>query len=308
MSKKRLYHIGGYCLFGLFGLFIIISNIGNILKEQKSKKFRNTSEITNVINRINSEVPYQVEAERWFTGAELVEDTLTCKYELRCNKETEEFYFQHKKDMRKLSLLSFKMMDGQNNKYGSKIATILKSNHLVLKYSTKMPSLRRITYIYSAEEIEKTTMDSLIDKKAIMLYLNMIIHIKSLSLPIITTENGEPIKVAINDKTTPLKYLILNKIKLQGKNVIFYYCTPEINYPISVAQKGCKNEADIRYILNELCKDPYFKGLINYFAMAKCNMILRYKGAKSLQSMDINFPYRLLREHSYIPKDLLDQK
>ena len=148
---------------------------------------------------------------------------------------------------------------------------------------------------------------SLVGEKALMLYIKTLINIESLSLPIVTTESGEPINVTLNTTPDSLEYLILKNIKLQEKSVIFNYSTPEISYPVSFSQKGCKNEEDIIHILGKLCKDPYFKGFINYFAMAKCNMILRYKGARSLQSMDIYFPYQLLREYSYIPKVLLDK-
>ena len=309
MKKKRIYNIGISCLFVIFCLLFISANIGNILKAPKSKQVPQTSRITEIINRINSEAPYQVGAKRWLTGVELKADTLIYKYELQCNEETEMFYFKHKKELRGLTLLSFKMMDGQTSEYGSRIATILKDNHLVLKYSTTMPSLKNISYVYTADEISNFIKNSDdISEKALMAYLKMIIHIESLSLPLVTTESGEPINAATNIKPNPLKYLILKEIKLQGKNVVFYYSTPEINYPVSVSKKGCMGIEDIKYILEKLCEDPYFKGLINYFAMAKCNMILRYKGAKSLQSMDLVFPYQLLREHSYIPKDLLDKK
>lgn len=309
MNKKRIYDIGGSILFLFFCSFFVFANVGDILKVTKDKYVKHLSKITDIINRINNETPYQVGANRWFIGVELIKDTLVYKYELRCNKKTENFYFKYEKDMRHFSLLSFKMMNEQNEKHASRMSTILKSNHLVLKYSTKMPSSKNISYVYTADEIAKFMNDSsLVGENALMSYIKTLIDIESLSLPIVTTESGKPINVKPNTKPNSLEYLILKDIKLQRKSVVFYYSTPEINYPISISQKGCKDEEDIRHIIGELCKDPYFKGFVNYFAMAKCNMILRYKGARSLQSMDINFPYQLLREYSYIPKDLLDKK
>lgn len=147
MIKKRIFDIGGSILFLLFCLFFVFTNVGNITKVSKDKHVKHLSEITDVINRINNETPCQVEANRWFIGIELIKDTLVYKYELRCNERTENFYFEHEKDMRQFSLLSFKMMNEQNNKHASRLSTILKNDHLVLKYSTKN-AVFKIHFLY----------------------------------------------------------------------------------------------------------------------------------------------------------------
>ncbi len=306
MNKRKLYDIVGSILFAFFCMILLIANIGNIFNKSKNNRL----EAEKFISKINSVAPYQVGAERWFIGAQLIEDTLVYKYELRCNEETEKFYLVHKNDIRNLSLLTFKLMEKQNNKYASSMANILKNNHLVLKYFTVLPSLTNISYIYTADEIEKMAMDtSMKGEDVVMLYINMF---RSYSLPFVMTESGEPIEgqpieLGDNMKPSPSKYLILNKIKLKENTVVFYYSTPEIKYPLSFIRNKCDTEENKKHLLDIFFKDPYFKELINYFVMAKCNIKLKYKGVKSLQTVDIDFPYQLLVNYSYIPKDLLDE-
>lgn len=226
------------------------------------------------------------------------------EYELRCNELTERYYLSHEQDLRDLSLLSFKMVDEQRD-LGTRTADVLLNNQVILKYKTILPSGKIVSYVYTGEDIAKITKgSSLTSEKALLSYVKTIIGAASASLPIVTTEDGEPVVDQVPD---PLKYIILKDIQLQGKDVVFSFSTPEINFSVSDAKKGSNDEAEVKAILDELIKDQYFKEHINFFAMAKCNLIFRYKGARTSQSLEIRFPYAMLRESSYIPKYLLDE-
>ncbi len=308
MVKNKSYQVIYTCLFVIFCLAMVSANIGNMLKEPTIRQNRAQASVSAIVVRLNQEAPYQVGTERWFLGAELNGDTLIYKYELRCNDETEKYYFNHEKELRNFSLMSFKMMNAQRD-VGTRMVNALKNYHLILKYLTAMPSGKNISYVYTPKDIDQIANNpSFTSEEALMSYVKTMISVASQSLPIVTTESGQPIVVSSYQKPDSLKYIILKSIRLNGKDVVFLYSTPEIKYTVPIAKKGSDDEEDVKAILNELCKDPYFKGQINYFALAKCNLILRYKGARSLQSMDIRFPYTLLRDYSFIPEEQLDKE
>ena len=68
-----------------------------------------------------------------------------------------------------------------------------------------------------------------------------------------------------------------------------------VEYKVDIQRKNNKN------IYVRIKED------LTIFALAKCNLILRYYGVKSKKTAEIKIPYLLIRHHTYIPPELLEE-
>lgn len=308
MIIKKILKIGCLSLVILFIVVIILGTIGNILTASKREKLKVQNEIQTMIETLNQEAPYQVGVAMWFTGAThfFMSDTLTYNYELRGNKQMEVLYVDNEETIRNLTLLGFRMA---NEQWGSIsiVSDFLRKNKMVLEDNILLPSGKTISFYFTGEEIDSVlSRKDLTSEKALMSYMNIQMAILNEALPIVWDEGGNVISSGGKENYSPKKYQILRSVVLEGKDVIYNISIPEITYNVSDIKTASSDSLIVSNLFVDLSKDETFKGILKYYAMVKCNMILRYKGAKSAETVDICFPYELLRQNTYIPEDLLD--
>lgn len=183
----------------------------------------------------------------------------------------------------------------------------LKTNNIILQYKLLLPSKKTISFYFTGDEINNAlSQKGLTSEAALMSYMNIQMKLFNLTLPIVWDEDGNVISQGESGKYSPKKYQILRSVVLDGKDIIYTISIPEITYNVSDLKAASSDSQLVSNLFIELSKDETFKGMLKYYALAKCGMVLRYKGVKSSETVDIYFPYELIRQHTYIPEDLLD--
>lgn len=305
MKAKKVFKIGCLTLVIAFTALMILGSIANVILAPEKAKVEEQSKLQSAISRLNSETPYQVGICTWFTGASFTsKDTITYNMELRGNQELENLYANHQKELRDMTLLGFTMMEEQRNN-GTFIGNLLKENGMTLVYRIAMPSGKTMSFPFTGEEIlNATTNKKLSSPEALLKFMNAQMN---MFLPIVWDEDGNQIGMGNSEPYSAKEYQILKRIILNGRDVVYNISIPEKSYTVSDLQKISNNDEAKESLFAELCKDPTFKGSLKYYAMAKCNMVLHYIGAKTSKTVDFRFPYTLIRQHSYIPQELLDE-
>lgn len=306
MKAKKVFKIGCLTLVIAFAALMVLGSIANVILAPEKAKVEEQSKLQSAVSQLNSEAPYQVGICTWFTGVTLTgQDTITYNMELRGNQELEALYINHQKELRDLTLLDFVMMDEQRNN-GSFMGQLLKEKDIVLEYRIHLPSGKTMSCAYTGEDIQNaTTNKNMSSAEALLKFMTAQMN---LFLPVVWDEDGNQISTGKSKSYSTKDYQILKSITLDGRDVIYNISIPEKSYTISDLQVSSSNEEATESLFKEMCKDPTFKGALKYYAMAKCNMVLRYIGAKTSEMVDFRFPYTLIRQNSYIPQELLDKQ
>lgn len=306
MKVRKVFKIGCLTLVIAFAALMILGSIANVIFAPEKAKIEERSKLQSTISRLNSEAPYQVGICTWFTGVSLTsQDTITYNMELRGDQKLESLYANHKKELRDMTLLGFTMMDEQRNN-GTFIGKLLKDNNMILLYRISMPSGKNMSFPFTGDEILNATANKkLSSQEALLKFMNKQLN---MFLPIAWDEDGNQIGTGSSKQYSVKEFQILKSITLKGMDIIYNISIPEKSFTISDLHKASNNDEAKKSLFVELCKDSTFKGALKYYAMAKCNMVLHYIGAKSSKTVDFCFPYTLIRQHSYIPQELLDEQ
>ena len=304
MKVKKVFQISCLTLVVAFATLIILGSIANVIFAPEKSRAEGLSKLHTVLTELNNNAPYQVGICTWFTGASLTsQDTITYNMELRGSRKLEKLYTNSEKELRDMTLLGFTMMNAQQN-IGSFMGKLLKDNGMVLVYRILMPSGNTMSFAYTGDEIlNAATNKKLSSPEALLKFMTAQMN---LFMPIVWDEDGNQVDTGNSKQYSTQKFQILKSITLKGRDVIYNISIPEKSFTVSDLQKVGNNHGAIESIFEELCKDSTFKGSLKYYAMAKCNMVLHYIGARSSKTVDLHFPYTLIRQKTYIPQELLE--
>lgn len=306
MIKKILKIIGISLLIGFIGL-IILGTIANIILIPDRKKSKTDQEMYAMANRLKKECPVQVGAYMYLTNVSFFNDTIRYDYEIRYNDEVEKFYSENPIIVEKLTKL--KIIINQQKGWNSAWANLIKENNYVWELHMKYSDNRSSTISFNGNDLSDL-LKELTSKEALESYLNTTLFLINKNTPIVTDEEGNLIDVKIKNlkkiKSLEKKYQVFENAFIEGNNIVFLYSIPELQYTISDITGSCENPETIELLFKNMCSDPTTKEELTIFALAKCNLVLRYYGVKSKQSIDITIPYSMIRQHTYIPSELLE--
>lgn len=306
MIKKILKIIGISLLIGFIGL-IILGTIANIILIPDRKKSKTDQEMYAMANRLKKECPVQVGAYMYLTNVSFFNDTIRYDYEIRYNDEVEKFYSENPIIVEKLTKL--KIIINQQKGWNSAWANLIKENNYVWELHMKYSDNRSSTISFNGNDLSDL-LKELTSKEALESYLNTTLFLMNKNTPIVTDEEGNLIDVEVKNlkkiKSLEKKYQVFENAFIEGNNIVFLYSIPELQYTISDITGSCENPETIELLFKNMCSDPTTKEELTIFALAKCNLVLRYYGVKSKQSIDITIPYSMIRQHTYIPSELLE--
>lgn len=306
MIKKILKIIGISLLIGFIGL-IILGTIANIILIPDRKKSKTDQEMYAMANRLKKECPVQVGAYMYLTNVSFFNDTIRYDYEIRYNDEVEKFYSENPIIVEKLTKL--KIIINQQKGWNSAWANLIKENKYVWELHMKYSDNRSSTISFNGNDLSDL-LKELTSKEALESYLNTTLFLMNKNTPIVTDEEGNLIDVEVKNlkkiKSLEKKYQVFENAFIEGNNIVFLYSIPELQYTISDITGSCENPETIELLFKNMCSDPTTKEELTIFALAKCNLVLRYYGVKSKQSIDITIPYSMIRQHTYIPYELLE--
>lgn len=306
MIKKILKIIGISLLIGFIGL-IILGTIANIILIPDRKKSKTNQEMYAMANRLKKECPVQVGAYMYLTNVSFFNDTIRYDYEIRYNDEVEKLYSENPIIVEKLTKL--KIIINQQKGWNSAWANLIKENNYVWELHMKYSDNRSFTISFNGNDLSDL-LKELTSKEALESYLNTTLFLINKNTPIVTDEEGNLIDVEVKNlkkiKSLEKKYQVFENAFIEGNNIVFLYSIPELQYTISDITGSCENPETIELLFKNMCSDPTTKEELTIFALAKCNLVLRYYGVKSKQSIDITIPYSMIRQHTYIPSELLE--
>lgn len=306
MIKKILKIIGISLLFGFIGL-IILGTIANIILIPDRKKAKTDQEMYAIANRLKNECPVQVGAYMYLTNVSFSNDTIRYDYEIKYNDEVEKLYSENPIIVEKLTKL--KIIINQQKGWNSAWTNLIKENNYVWELHMKYSDNRSSTIFFNGNDLSDL-LKELTSKEALQSYLNTTLFLMNKNTPIVTDEEGNLIDVEVKNlkkiKSLEKKYQVFENAFIEGNNIVFLYSIPELQYTISDIKGSCENPETIELLFKNMSSDPATKEELTIFALAKCNLVLRYYGVKSKQSIDITIPYSMIRQHTYIPSELLE--
>lgn len=304
MIKKTLKIIGISLAVG-FIVIMILGSFSDIISIPSQKKLETDRNMYAIINSLKEECPKQVGAYIYCTDVSFFNDTIRYDYEINYNEKVERYYSENPDVMKKLT--SFLVVINEHHGWSSTWANLINENNYVWELRTKTPNQEFLSITFNGTELN-SLLKELTSKEALQSYLDATLFFINDLTPIVYTEDGDILSdIAIN-KNTEKKFQLLNKVYLKEKDVIFDFSIPEIDYPISDLKDINDSPELLELFLNEMCLDPGFKEDLNIYALAKCNLVLRYYGVKSNETAEIKIPYTLIRQHTYIPPELLEQE
>lgn len=306
MIKKILKIIGISLLIGFIGL-MILGTIANIILIPDRKKAKTDQEMYAIANRLKNECPVQVGAYMYLTNVSFSNDTIRYDYEIKYNDEVEKLYSENPIIVEKLTKL--KIIINQQKGWNSAWANLIKENNYVWELHMKYSDNRSSTISFNGNDLSDL-LKELTSKEALQSYLNTTLFLMNKNTPIVTDEEGNLIDVEVKNlkkiKSLEKKYQVFENAFIEGNNIVFLYSIPELQYTISDIKGSCENPETIELLFKNMSSDPTTKEELTIFALAKCNLVLRYYGVKSKQSIDITIPYSMIRQHTYIPSELLE--
>lgn len=309
MIKKIFKIIGISLLIGILGL-MIIGTIANIVLIPSKEKIKVDQEMYATMNRINSECPIHVGANFCLTKVCFNCDTICYDYELRDDTETEKYYSENSEILKKLTTFLFVV----NEHYGwnSKWATLINKYDYVWKQRIKICDENFITAEFNGNELNSALKDITSDE-ALQSYLDATLFLVNQETPIIIDEDGNQLSNIQVSKDNYIelskKYQLLKSLSLNDRDVICEFSIPEVLYSSTILdfKEINKSPETVELFLKEMCTDLEFKDFLKIFAFAKCNLVFRYYGVKSKELVEIKIPYSMIRHHTYIPPELLEE-
>lgn len=308
MVKKILKIIGISIGIGLVAL-VILSKIGNLFFIDSKIKSEADEKMYQAVAQINANCPIQVGAYDYLTNVSFSCDTICYDYELKYDAEIEKYCSENSEVMKKLTLFLFVV----NEHYGwnSEWAELINKYDYVWKQRTKIGNVNFLTIEFNGKEL-KSALKDITSDEALQSFLDATLFLVNHETPLLSDEDGNEISdISVtkdNYGELSKKYLILKKVLLENRDIIYEFSLPEVIYPTAIKKlKEINNTPDgTELLLEDMCTDPDFKDSLKIFAIAKCNLIFRYYGVKSKETIDVKIPYSLIRKNTYIPPEFLE--
>ena len=313
MIKKIFKIVGISLLFGILGL-MILGTIANIIlapnqeKAPSQEKKKVEQEILIAINRLNNECPIQIGEYLFLTKTSFEYDTIRYDYEVKYNDNVKKYYSENPDIVKNLTKL--RIIINNHKEWNYRWSELLNKYNYVWMFNYKTSDNNSFSFTLNGKEFNNL-LKELTTEEALQSYLNATLFLMNENAPIVTDINGNLIEASNKNLKEMMalekKYQVFESAFLEGNDVVFYHRIPEIEYTISDIKNSSTNPEVIDVLLTDMCSNPTIKEDLTIFALAKCNLILRYYGVKSKKTAEIKIPYLLIRHHTYIPPELLEE-
>ncbi len=298
MNTKCTIKIGCFSLIAIFVLFILVGSIANVIfsVSPNAIEARNKAELVDNMTMLNKSLPQALGNIGILTQFCLLNDTISVNIVIA--KEVSENLIQENYDGIGTLIRYCFCKTGM----GLKIADLASKNNLVIECVLSNSSKRLNLWTYSEKSFTNFNDSTDVPLEDMMKELLKIqVVLSNAETPIIYGNDGMPLEM---NKSEIMQHSceneVLKSIVFEENCVVFTFSSPESNYSVPEMKEGIKNPNIVKNILSTLCKDYQFKKYINLITLAKCDMIFRYDGVNSKQSVDIKFPNVMLEECKYI--------
>ena len=285
----------------MIAIFILVILIGNIAKVVNSvspnaQEAKNHAILANNMTMLNRSMPQSLGNIGSLNQLRLHNDTISADIEV-AKEVSEELVKDNYMEIGSLIRYAFARTD-----LGLKLSDMAAKNNLVIECVVSNSSKILSQWTYTAKSF--TNFSDSIDVPLEELMKGLLktqVILSNAETPVIYGNDGMTLEM---DKGEIMEHNsdseILKNIALKENEVIFTFSSPETDYSVPQMKIGIKNPNNVKNILSTLCKDRQFKEYINLITLAKCNMIFRYDGVNSMQSVDIVFPNEMLEECKHI--------
>lgn len=285
----------------MIAIFILVILIGNIAKVVNSvspnaQEAKNHAILANNMTMLNRSMPQSLGNIGSLNQLRLHNDTISADIEV-AKEVSEELVKDNYMEIGSLIRYAFARTD-----LGLKLSDMAAKNNLVIECVVSNSSKILSQWTYTAKSF--TNFSDSIDVPLEELMKGLLktqVILSNAETPVIYGNDGMTLEM---DKGEIMEHNsdseILKNIALKENEVIFTFSSPETDYSVPQMKIGIKNPNNVKNILSTLCKDRQFKEYINLITLAKCNMIFRYDGVNSKQSVDIVFPNEMLEECKHI--------
>lgn len=298
MNTKRTIKIGCFSLIAIFILVILIGNIAKVVNSvsPNAQEAKNHAILANNMTMLNRSMPQSLGNIGSLNQLRLHNDTISADIEV-AKEVSEELVKDNYMEIGSLIRYAFARTD-----LGLKLSDMAAKNNLVIECVVSNSSKILSQWTYTAKSF--TNFSDSIDVPLEELMKGLLktqVILSNAETPVIYGNDGMTLEM---DKGEIMEHNsdseILKNIALKENEVIFTFSSPETDYSVPQMKIGIKNPNNVKNILSTLCKDRQFKEYINLITLAKCNMIFRYDGVNSMQSVDIVFPNEMLEECKHI--------
>lgn len=298
MNTKRTIKIGCFSLIAIFILVILIGNIAKVVNSvsPNAQEAKNHAILANNMTMLNRSMPQSLGNIGSLNQLRLHNDTISADIEV-AKEVSEELVKDNYMEIGSLIRYAFARTD-----LGLKLSDMAAKNNLVIECVVSNSSKILSQWTYTAKSF--TNFSDSIDVPLEELMKGLLktqVILSNAETPVIYGNDRMTLEM---DKGEIMEHNsdseILKNIALKENEVIFTFSSPETDYSVPQMKIGIKNPNNVKNILSTLCKDRQFKEYINLITLAKCNMIFRYDGVNSKQSVDIVFPNEMLEECKHI--------
>lgn len=231
-----------------------------------------------------------------------------------CNKlqyplgaaEIDSFYVEYYHEMRELMKYGLLSMNGQNG-FGSEFASLLDSCGIFLKMNFTTPSRRFFSWTYSGKELlDFISKINISPTDALYNIIDTHIKLANLTLPINYKDTLSHQSVATNAIVGVLfgDEQLLRIIHV-GDNIILVYKINENDITLRELESYASNDLFIENMASLLSEDPDVKELMKMLVLAHSNMTYRLINPNATDSVDLEFPYSVLKKHCSINSKIL---
>lgn len=298
MNTKRTIKIGCFSLVAIFLLIILIGNIAKVVNSvsPNAQEAKNLTDLAEHMTMLNKSMPQPLGNIGQLKQFRLHNDTISADIEV-AKEVSEELINDNYVELGSLIRYAFARTD-----LGLKLSDLAAKNNLLIECVVSNSSKELNQWTYSAKSFTNFSDSTDMSLEEMMRGLLKIQTLVSgAETPIIYGNDGMPLEM---DKSEIMQHSskseILKSIELKGNEIVFTFSSPETDYSVPQMKEGIKSPNNVKNILSTLCKDRQFKEYINLITLAKCNMIFRYDGVNSKQTVDIKFPNEMLDECKHI--------
>lgn len=285
----------------MIAIFILVILIGSIAKvinsvSPNAQEAKNLALLAQNMTMLNKSMPQAIGNIGSLNQLRLHNDTISIDIEV-AKEVSDELINGNYEEIGSLIRYAFARTD-----LGLKLSDMAAKNNLVIECVVSNSSKELNQWTYTANSFTNFSDSTDVPLEEVMRkLLKTQVILSDAETPIIYGDDGMPLEM---DKSEIMQHgsesEILKSIGLQGNKVIFTFSSPEIDYSVPQMKEGIKNPNNVKNILSTLCKDRQFKEYINLITLAKCDMIFRYDGVNSMQTVDIEFPNDMLEECKHI--------
>jgi len=262
--------------------------------------------LRDAIERGNADLPEVIPGVGVMKRIDFVDDVISLYIDIEGDSALEKLYTQ-KYDMVKESVLFAFLMMNSHNDLGKMILSMIKKADLRLRYVTTIkPSGKEYSFVYSATDIrEFLDRYKLHPTEALAAVIDMQV-IEGQEFPAWVDDYGLPHHVTDDElPDVQKKYIVEFRPKREGTALVLSYSLPEIDESLADMADLPEDEAMQAAMAQDMASDPTSLRLINLLVMAHSDLIVRYTGARSGQTISMNLPYSLLRKYCTLPESVL---